>query len=321
MKSWTKREVRRKLLRRIFPFCMGIVIVILSSVASFGHEVEASAGLDDFDKAAVQTLQAIASGIAGVLNVYMDARVTEMLVCASLSERFKEALSSSEMRADANRKLEEWLKTSGAYEAILVLDKTGTCLASAPAGLVNRDFSNNPAFQAAVKGKLTILDARKSDAVASLDPKSKGWTATIAVPIKVENKVDGVLMSFLKWSRLAALVMSAQVGKTGYVWVLNSQNQVIIHPAEHLYGESVRGPKIRMPLLDDAIKKKVPYLSYEFENIRTRRADTKLVAMAYPQGYGNFPGLGWTIGAGADRAELGPNQSLLKIFLRHYFFR
>jgi Cache domain len=321
MKTRKKREVVGNLLRRILPFCIGIAIVALSSVAGFGQQVQVRGGLDDFDKAAVQTLQAIATGIFRDLNVYMDARVTEMLVCPALSESFKEALAKPEMRADANRKLEKWLKTSGAYEAILVLDKAGTCLASAPAGLVNQDFSSNSAFQGAVGGKLTIVDAHKSDAVASLDPKSKGWTATIAVPIKVANKVDGVLMSFLKWSRLAALVMSVQAGKTGYVWMVNNQNQVVIHPNEQLYGESVRGPRIKLPQLDDAIKKKAPYLSYEFENIRTRRADTKLVAMAYPQGYGNFAGLGWTVGVGADRAELGPNQSLLKIFLRHYFFR
>ena len=165
-----------------------------------------------------------------------------------------------EARADANRILEEWLKTSGAYEAILLVDKAGVCLASAPAGLVNQEFSDDEAFKGAIKGKLTISDAHKSAVLASLDPKSNGWTAAIAVPVKGENEVAGVLISLLQWSKLAELIMNVRIGTSGYVFVLNKQNQAIIHPAEALYGMSVREPPINLPELDDAITKKVPYL-------------------------------------------------------------
>lgn len=99
--------------------------------------------------------------------------------------------------------------------------------------------------------------------------------------------------------------------------MVNGQNQVIVHPAgEALYGESVRGPIIKLPLLDESIKKRVPYLTYEFKNFRTGKMDDKFVGFAYPTGYGNFPGLGWTVGAGADRYELPRDQSILEKFLR-----
>jgi methyl-accepting chemotaxis protein len=251
----------------------------------------------------------------------MNARVTDMLVGSKLGGPLRDALTMPEARADANRILEEWLKISGAYEAILLVDKAGVCLASAPAGLVNQDFSENEAFKGAIKGKLTISDAHKSAVLASLDPKSKGWTATIAVSVKVENEVAGVLMSFLKWSKLAELIMNVRVGTSGYVYVLNKQHQAIIHPAEALYGISIRDPKINLSSLDDAITKKFPYYAYEFKNIRTNHLDTKLVGLAYPTGYGNFPGLGWTVGAGMDRSETMVDGSILKIWLRRFFFR
>jgi methyl-accepting chemotaxis protein len=301
--------------------CIGIVIMLLASAVGHGQGPEKGAALDDFDKAAVRELQTIAASASAMLNVYMDARITDMLVCSKVSERLRDALTMPEARADANRILDEWLKTSGAYEAIVLLDKSGVCLASAPAGLVNQDFSDDEAFKGAIKGKLTISDAHKSDVLIALDRNSKGWTAAIAVPVKVENRVAGVLMSFVKWSQVTKLIAGVLVGKSGYVYVLNKQNQVIIHPAEIFYGVSIRDPKINLVSLDEAITKKAPYFAYEFRNPLTKQLDTKLVGFAYPTGYGNFPGLGWTVGAGMDRSETMADASILKVLLRRYFFK
>jgi len=317
-----KKSVARGNRRSMFlPLCIGITIMLLAAAIGYGQGPGSDVALDDFDKAAVREVRSIAEGAAQLLNVYMDARVNDMLVCSKVSGRLRDALTTSEARADANRILEEWFKISGAYEAITLVDKAGVCLASAPAGLLNQDFSDHEAFKGAIKGKLTISDAHKSDVLISLDRNSKGWTAAIAVPVKAENEVAGVLISFLKWSKVAELIINVRIGTSGYVFVLNKQNQTIIHPAEHLYGVSLRDPKINLSSLDEAITKKVPYYSYEFRNIRTNHLDTKLVGFAYPTGYGNFPGLGWTVGAGMDRSETMADASILKIWLRRFFFK
>jgi methyl-accepting chemotaxis protein len=316
-KSVAQRSMRRMLL----ALSIGIVVMLLAAAAGYGRGPETGVSLDDFDKAAVRELQSIADGAAQLLNVYMDARVTDMLVCSKVSGDLRDALAMPEARTDANRILDDWLHTSGAYEAILLVDKTGVCLASAPAGLVNQNFSDDEAFKGAINGKLTISNAHKADVLISLDRNSKGWTAAIAVPVKGENEVAGVLISFLKWSKLAELVMNVRIGTSGYVYVLNKENQVIIHPAEYLYGVSLRDPKINLPDLDDAITKKVPYYTYEFRNVRTNHLDTKLVGFAYPKGYGNFPGLGWTVGAGMDRSEAMVDGSIFKTLLRRFFFK
>lgn len=317
-----KKSVAQRNMRRILlALSIGIVIMLLAAAVGYGQGPGSDVALDDFDKAAARELQTIATCASAMLNVYMEARVSDMLVCSKVSGRLRDALTTPEARADANRILEEWLHTSGAYEAILLVDKTGACLASAPAGLVNQELSDDEAFKGAIKGKLTISDAHKSAILASLDPKSKGWTATIAVPVKGENDVAGVLISLLKWSKLAELIMNFRVGPSGHVYVLNKQNQVIIHPAEHLYGISIRDPKINLSSLDEAITRKVPYFAYEFRNVRTNRLDTKLVGLAYPTGHGNFAGLGWTVGATMDRSDTMLDVSFFKIFLRRFFFR
>ena len=304
------RDAQKNQQSKILRFCIGIIL--LSTVAAGCSKIGSS--VDESRKTAMREMQMIATYAADLLNVYMDARVTEMLVCSKTSEQFKKAVTDPEARTGANRILGEWLKTSKAYDAIMLVDKTGVCVASAPAELVNHDFSDDSAFKGAIGGKLTLADAHKSDALASLDPKSKGWTATIAVPIKAGKDSVGVLMSYLKWSRLRELTRSMPVGKSGYVYVLNRENQVILHPAERLYGIGLRDRRINLPNLDDAVRRRLGTARYDFENVMTHRVDHKLVGFAYPEGYGNFPGLGWTVGAAADESELVKLPSWTELF-------
>lgn len=279
-----------------------VIAVLLLAVAAGCNQT--GTGLHRSQEAGIREVRKIAAVVADLLNVYMDARVTEMMVCSKTGEQFRSALTDPEARPNANGTLEEWLKTSGSYEGIMLLDKTGACVASAPTGLVNKDFSDDSAFRGAMAGKVTLSDAHKSDALVSLDPKSKGWTAAIAVPINIGKDSAGVLMSYLKWSRLNELTNDVRVGKTGYVYVLDRKNRVILHPSEQFYGIGLRDPQINLPALDDAVKRKDPHTRYEFKNRMTGTVAHKLVGFAHPKGYGNVPGLAWTVAAAGDEIEL-----------------
>ncbi|MBI4962261.1 MAG: cache domain-containing protein [Desulfomonile tiedjei] len=215
MKKQESSRGGRNLRSTISVFCIAVAMMLSATVPGFCQGQKTGITLTATDKAAMRGLCAIAEGVSNALNVYMDARVTELLVGSSLSETLREALATPGTRVNASKTLEAWRKASGAYEAILLLDITGLCLASAPTGLVDRDFASDPAFQTAIGGKPAFSDFHKSDVLTSLDPKSKGWTITIAVPMKADNKVEGVLMSFLQWSRLSELIMRVPVGKTG----------------------------------------------------------------------------------------------------------
>jgi Cache domain len=298
---------------RIFPFCLGMAIFFAALTAGCSQN---RSGLDESEAAAMREVRELAGAAALLLNVYMDARVTEMLMGSKTGGPLKDALTMPEIRADANAILRDWLKVAVAYEAILLLDKNGICLASAPAGLVNRDFSNDEAFQGAVKGQLTITDAHKSEVLISLDPKSKGWTAVIAVPVVAENGTAGVLMAFLNWSRLRMTVLGVHVGRFGYVYVVNRKRQVIIHPGgEDYYGLSLRDPKTNHPEVDEAIARRAQNCVYEIGAIPLNMA-TRFEGYAYPRGYRNFPGLGWTVCAHALEREIVAWDPILRWFFR-----
>lgn len=111
------------------------------------------------------------------------------------------------------------------------------------------------------------------------------------------------------------------VAKTGLVFVLNKQNQTIIHPSKEFYGVRPRDPKINLPEFDDAITGRLPYCAYVFRNPVTKSSGKSLVGLAYPKGFRNFPGLGWTVGVRMDQTETMVDGSILKILLRTWFFR
>jgi methyl-accepting chemotaxis protein len=284
-KKSTGIGVQEPMRNRGLIFSISIFIVLAGAMAAFGQTTQADANLTESDKAAIRDVQNIAGLAARLLAVYMDARVTEMLTCCAIGDRFRDALTAPEARAGANQALKSWLNTVGAYEALLLVDKSGACVAAAPEELANRNFSGDEAFKGA-----------------------------IAVPIKGANDVEGVLMSFLQWSKVTDLLQGVQIGQTGYAYLLNRQRQLIGHPQEDWYGVSPRD--LGAPAVDEAVMKKLPSTSYEFRNPMTGAMDTKVAGFAYPKGYGNFPGLGWTVGAGVDRSETAGGQSAWNMFFR-----
>lgn len=287
-------------------------LVMMQSIGSCGSQ-DGNPVLNRSAERAVSLLQNIASNASVLVNVYMDARASDMLACAATSEPLKSALLKPALKADAKAVLAQLQDTYRAYDALLLLDRSGLCVASAPAGLEGKDLSADSAFKGALAGKLGFSDVHKSSTVESLNQKSKGWTAAIAAPVKVGNDVKGVLFSYLDWARLQKLVSSVQVGQSGYVFFLNGQNRVILHPAGSVfYGVALDDARVKLASLNEAVTRRAPFHAYYFENLRSRRQDTKLVGLAYPEGYGNFPGFGWSVGASADRTEIAPQRSLME---------
>ena len=140
--------------------------------------------------------------------------------------------------------------------------------------------------------------------VEQLDPTSGGWTLGIAAPVKVGENVQGAMLAYLKWAPIEKMITDIKIGESGYVYVANRKQEVIIHPSRDLYLKNISGPPINLPALTEALKKKDRDIVYRFTNVKTKRLDEKVVGIAYPGGLGQFEGLGWALGAGADKSEI-----------------
>lgn len=79
-------------LRMLLTFCIGVSIMLLAAGIGYSRSPKTDVAPDDFDKVAVRELQSIAAAASELLNGYMDARVTDMLVCSKVSGRLRDAL-------------------------------------------------------------------------------------------------------------------------------------------------------------------------------------------------------------------------------------
>jgi hypothetical protein len=76
---------------RILHINLAMLLLVLVSGCSQGTAIDDR--LHDFEKAAVREVQGVATGAATLLNVYMDARITDMLVFSKTNECLKAALN------------------------------------------------------------------------------------------------------------------------------------------------------------------------------------------------------------------------------------
>lgn len=289
-------KLRYKLLFYFVP----IVLIPLAISAYIGYSTIVTEAVNGTKR----EMKRIADAAGQTLNLYMANRVGDISLWAE-QRLVKEALGVAEVRGDASDALREVVQAYGSYQAIFLVDMKGVCIASSWPALVGNDFSGLDAFkQVKSTGSLAVIDWHKSPLVEKIDPSSEGNTLSIAHPVKIGGNMSGVIIGFLKWKPIEELVAKIEVGRSGYVYVLNNRQEIIVHPNPAWYGLHVANPPLNVPTLAEAVKKKESDVVYEFRNVKTKELDNKIVGLAYPEAYGLFQGLGWVIGAGADKSQI-----------------
>jgi methyl-accepting chemotaxis protein len=283
---------------KLIIYFLLIAIVPLVVAAYVGYRTLST----EAENSTQREMRTYAEQAGQTLNVFMNDRVSDVLVWADL-RLIKEALEVAEVREDASETMREMVKLYGSYTDVALIDVKGNCVASSWPGSVGGDFSSDEGFKGAKLGKLDIQDFHKSPRVLQIDPESKGWTITISAPVKVGGSVTGVVLAHLKWKPVEQIIDGIKVGESGYVWVATKQQRLLAHPTKTLYYEEIAGPKINLPTLSEAVKNKEVNTAYKFTNAKTNKLDYKIIGLAYPGGLGNYPGLGWVFGAGADTSE------------------
>ena len=260
------------------------------------------------DTTAIRETNNIADSTGQIINAFMNDRINDVLVWADL-RLMKEAIEVAEVREDASQALREVVRAYGSYEAFLLADVKGNCVASSWPALVATDLSANAAFKSAKEGKLSVSQFERSPIVEQIDPTSKGWTIAISAPVKVGTNVIGVIIGYIKWSSAQQLIANVKVGVNGYVYVLDKNQKVVLHPTKDYYGKTptqVGAPAV----VEAAFKEGKSFARYDFANPKTRELErNKPVGIVYPKDFKNFKSLGWGVGATAKQEELTPGLS------------
>jgi len=197
-------------------------------------------------------------------------------------------------------------KNYGKYYVIMLLDSDGRCISASDKALIGLgvEKADRIAFKKALSGTLSITDFHISDYVKTVYPKSDGWTVSFYAPVITQGKAIGVVATLLKWPVAQDLLDQIKVGVSGYAYLANRNGDLIGHPNRKYYGVNL-ATKLNLPQLAKAFRENTKgTIVYKFRNVKTSHLDHKLVGYARSKGFGDFKGLGWTVGVGADTSEL-----------------
>ncbi len=204
----------------------------------------------------VKEIMSQAQGAAGDLNDWLDTRKIEMAGIALtpvLQTGNVEAIVPFLVNAS---------KSNGRYDSIGYILPTG--IAHDSKGVII-DLHTRAYFQKAMKGEAVI-----SDPVVS--PASGDLVAVVAVPVKSEGRVTGVLFGAMSLNELAKKVSMVKLGQTGYAYVLKgdgltiaNQNKELVMKDNPLKNEKL--PASLRAATERMVKGETGTAIYEYNNI------------------------------------------------------
>lgn len=178
-------------------------------------------------------------------------------------------------------------KENSLYDAICYADLNGSFVNSAGAkgSIADREY-----FQRAIRGQVAF-----SNPVVS---KSTGHLiAPVAVPVKADGKVSGVVYGTISLEGLTKKVLAMKVGQTGYAFVIQKDGLTIIHPNQdqamktNLLTDS-NVPPVLKNVAERMVKGEQGITDYEWSG------ETKLVAFA------PIPGADWFLAINVPKSEV-----------------
>ena len=188
-----------------------IFLVALGALAGFNYLKARDIILADVRENLAKT----ADGSADALSEWLQARQGEV---AALSAA---PIIRSGDKAAILPYLVAVAKERPFYDAVCYADVTGNFITSLS---LTGSIADRPYFQRALRGEANLSDPVISKTTGHL-------IAPMAVPVKVDGKVTGVVYGTIDLGILSKKVLAIKAGETGYALVAQKDGLTIIHPS------------------------------------------------------------------------------------------
>ncbi len=190
-----------------------ILIVSLATLALLNYWKAKDLVLDGIS----QNLTSLATESGEQLSLWLDSRKSEILILANLP-----AVTTGNPEAIIPL-LKATVQANKVFDTLSFADTTGKAYNST--GIIT-DLSDRDYLKQALRtGEVIISDPVYSKATGRL-------VTLLAVPVKSDGKIIGVLNAAVKMEELSRRVQSIKAGQTGYAYVVRHDGLVIIHPEE-----------------------------------------------------------------------------------------
>ncbi len=185
--------------------------------------------------------------------------------------------------------LDQLSRTYGVYSGVLLFDLTGVAMASSdpaiPARMVNVNVSNEPWFQAAMRGEVHIADVQ-------VRPEVQGRSVLFSAAVRdgITGQPAGVISSRFDWNFVETmldniLTETRAAGRPVEVFLVGKNGKVIAQPKE----ATVRPASVEG--LDALAKAQA---GQEGARVEDTPDGEVLAGYAVSHGFQGYKGLGWT---------------------------
>ena len=279
------------LLRRLKPRALGAWLALAFTALSIVLTLVLTAVIER--KATEQVKSSIGNGLAELamqtsdkLERGMFERYREVSLIAQLRE-----LQPDEPQDRRRRALERVQASYGYYSWIGVAGLDGRVQASARGLLEGADVSARPWFKHALEG-IHAGDVHEAVLLSSLLPRqAEPWRfVDVAFPVRgADGSVQGVLGAHLswQWARDVERSMMAGIARRRQVeaLIVDAGGKVLLGPADTV------GKRLDLASLAEARSDR----RWGYLDERWTDGKSYLVGYARGRGYGEYPGLGWTV--------------------------
>ncbi len=251
-----------------------------------------------------QRLSGYSERITKAVDMALAQRVGDVSAWSNL-ETVKTALEIGGGQAGGNAMFENFVKNYATFDLILLLDRSGKCIAANTPAAVGAKLGDQAWFGSVMEGREHVGDFGNYAVVKNLVPNSSGWSLPIVIPVKIMNEIKGGLVGFVRWEVMNQIIEAFPVGKTGYTYMVNlSDMMVIAHPNREIVGMKLTDAKINLPQVAQAIGgSEAGFLVYEFKNPATNQTANRTVGFAHNKGYANVAKK-WCVASGANYEEV-----------------
>jgi methyl-accepting chemotaxis protein len=229
----------------------------------------------------VASMEEKAFGGVGDVSDWLEARkaeITMMTAAPVVQSGNPEAIQPFLVNAAKQNKV---------YDSIgyIMPDGSYTNSTGVKGSLADRDY-----FPKAMRGETVISDPLVARSTGHL-------VSVVAVPVKVDGRVTGVLYGSVDLGTLTKKVMSIKAGQTGYAYVMKADGLTIIHPDKNIAMKinAVTDPKLPEVLRSvnaRIIKGEKGIAAYEYGGVE------KFVA------FSPIPGVKWFFALNVPKAEV-----------------
>jgi methyl-accepting chemotaxis protein len=214
----------------------------------------------------------------------------------SKQDLLKTAIQDTTVGEDARKSANLWLadlkEAYKYYESLNVAGASGLLIASANPEIVGKvSVKDRDYFHTAMKGEIAVSDVVQSKVTGNP-------VFVIACPIRDKGGVKGVFFGVVDVGSFShKFVDPVKIGETGYAYIYDQRGLVIAHPKDKKLILDLNMNDLSFG--KEMVAKGSGFIEYEWKGV------TKTVAFKKDEL------MGWTVGAGANNAELlAPAKSL-----------